>query len=435
MTFIALEFFAVTTVLPLVVADLDGQQWYALASAGAVVTGLLGMILAGGWADRAGPRPPLVIGGILFVTGIVLCAAAPHISIFVLGRLLQGIGGGLNSVVIYVLIGRKLHEDLRPALFALFSAAWLLPSMAGPLAAGTLAELTSWRIMFGIVSIGAALSLIGLIRSTRTEKPLETSGSGAADRVLLSRSMLWALLAAGAALALHLGGQSDGALTTVTALLLGGPLLMLAASRLLPAGTLRLVRGAPRLVVIRAVLAASSGATEIFLVLYMQSHRGLSATIAGLVIAVGATGWAVGAWYQGRSQTDENTDYRLITTGAVLVLAGPMAALLYVTGNAPLGVVVAGCALMGAGFGTLYPRITSATLRLAPQEQHGRFSSGLQAGESMATAGMLALAGAAATTFSAPASFILINTFAVAAVGFAATLTLSRPPLQPAVVP
>lgn len=423
MTFIALEFFAVTTVLPVVVADLHGEQWYALASAAAVVAGLLGMTLAGGWADRAGPRTPLAVGGVLFVTGIAVCAAAPHIAVFVFGRLMQGIGGGLNSVVIYVLIARRLPETLRPAMFALLSAAWLLPSMAGPLAAGTLAEATSWRIMFAIVSAGAALALAGLVVVTRTEGPLPAHQQGAGTST--RRRFGWALLAAGATLALHLGGQHGALSTTAVAVLLGLPALILAASRLLPAGTLRAARGAPRLIVVRAALGATTGATEVFLVLYMQSHRGLSATVAGLVIAVGATGWGLGAWFQGRRPTDAAADERLISTATLLVLCGPVAALAYTTGAAPLGVVVAGCVLMGAGLGVQYPRITSWTLRLAPAEQRGAYSSGLQAGENMVTATFLAFAGLLVTAVAAPGSFVLLNSIFAATVCLLVWLTWS----------
>jgi MFS family permease len=106
MTFIAFESFAITTVLPVVMSDLHSPRWYSMAYAATLTTALLGTILGGNWADRHGTRPPLLAGGVLFLLGIALCALAPSTAVFVLGRLLQGFGGGIDSVVLYVLIAR-----------------------------------------------------------------------------------------------------------------------------------------------------------------------------------------------------------------------------------------------------------------------------------------------------------------------------------------
>lgn len=102
MTFIAFESYAVTTVLPVAMADLDGSRWYSMAYAATITTALLGTVLGGNWADRHGTRPPLLAGGTMFLLGIALCALAPNAATFVLGRFLQGVGGGIDAVVLYV---------------------------------------------------------------------------------------------------------------------------------------------------------------------------------------------------------------------------------------------------------------------------------------------------------------------------------------------
>jgi len=55
----AFESLAVTTVMPVVSADLGGERLYALAFAGPLATGVIGMVAAGNWADRRGPVEPL----------------------------------------------------------------------------------------------------------------------------------------------------------------------------------------------------------------------------------------------------------------------------------------------------------------------------------------------------------------------------------------
>ena len=92
--------FAVTTVLPVAMADLDGVRWYSLAYAGTITAALVGMIIAGPRVDRHGPRRLLVVGGTLFVLGVALSTLAPDAPTFILGRLIQGLGGGMDSVVL-----------------------------------------------------------------------------------------------------------------------------------------------------------------------------------------------------------------------------------------------------------------------------------------------------------------------------------------------
>ena len=51
----AFESLAVTTIMPLVSRELNGGSLYALAFAGPLATGVIGMVGAGNWSDRRGP--------------------------------------------------------------------------------------------------------------------------------------------------------------------------------------------------------------------------------------------------------------------------------------------------------------------------------------------------------------------------------------------
>lgn len=166
--------------------------------------------------------------------------------------------------------------------------------------------------------------------------------------------------------------------------------LIAIARGILPTGTL-LIRGAQRLVALRAILGATVTTTDLYLTLYLQSERGYPPTTACLVIAVGAGGWAFGAWAQGRFSSDDTTHQRLILLAAPLVAVGPAGVLLYTTTGLPRGAVVAGCITMGIGMGVAYPRLSSAVLSLAKTDEQGEYSSALQASESMSVAATTAL--------------------------------------------
>ena len=69
MTLVAFEGVAVGTVMPAVGLDLDGIGLYAWAFNAYVVASLVGMVVAGTWSDRIGPRIPLLSGMAIFAVG------------------------------------------------------------------------------------------------------------------------------------------------------------------------------------------------------------------------------------------------------------------------------------------------------------------------------------------------------------------------------
>ena len=148
---IAFEAMAISTAMPIIARDLDAVRSYGLAFSAMLTTQLLGIVVAGVWCDRRGPLPSLFTGQALMAAGTVLAGLAPTFTVLLAGRLVAGLGGGLLTVAIYVVIGRAYPGELRPRVFSWISAAWVLPSLIGPPVAGWLAETFSWRWVFLVV--------------------------------------------------------------------------------------------------------------------------------------------------------------------------------------------------------------------------------------------------------------------------------------------
>jgi MFS family permease len=72
----AIQSLAVTTVMPVVSADLDGASLYAVAFAGTLATSVIGMVAVGAWCDRGGVLAPLTASVVLFVVGLILAGFA-----------------------------------------------------------------------------------------------------------------------------------------------------------------------------------------------------------------------------------------------------------------------------------------------------------------------------------------------------------------------
>ncbi|WP_415791427.1 MFS transporter, partial [Deinococcus saxicola] len=89
---VAFESMAVSTVLPRVAEQLSGLALYGWASSAFLLSSLFGAVLGGVLADRRGLAYGAVLALVLFALGLLVGAASPTMLVFVLGRLIQGLG-------------------------------------------------------------------------------------------------------------------------------------------------------------------------------------------------------------------------------------------------------------------------------------------------------------------------------------------------------
>ena len=166
---IAFEATAVGTAMPVAARELDGVSVYAFAFSAYFTTSLFAMVLSGQWSDRSGPLAPLAVGISAFAAGLLLSGTAGTMWLFIVGRAVQGLGGGLVIVALYVVVSRAYVEALRPAIMAAFAASWVVPSVVGPLASGTITEHLGWRWVFvgipALVVFPLALALPAIRRT------------------------------------------------------------------------------------------------------------------------------------------------------------------------------------------------------------------------------------------------------------------------------
>jgi MFS family permease len=197
----AFEAMAVTTIMPLVATDLDGLSLFALAFAVPHAAGIIGMVIAGNWTDRAGPLPSLITSAVIFVIGLLIAGTATDMGVFIIGRFLHGLSGAAVIVPLYVIVARIYPEALRARVFAGFAAAWVIPSIVGPALAGAIAEAVSWHWVFlGVIALLVPAAAMMLVPLMRVHDQVQGDPQ---VRWSLGR-VGWAVLAAGAALGLSL---------------------------------------------------------------------------------------------------------------------------------------------------------------------------------------------------------------------------------------
>lgn len=383
----AFEALAVTTVMPSVSAELRGADLYALAFSAPLAISIVGMVAAGNWSDRSGPRGPLFACVALFVVGLAIVGSAPSMGVLVLGRLVQGLGAGGLTVALYVIVARVYPSALQVRIFAAFSAAWVVPSLVGPLIAGIVAERLGWRWVFLGVIVLVILAMFMVVPAMRS---LAHNDSDEAQPWAIGR-IGWAFVAAVAVLALNISASIDGPLRWVTPPIAVAAVIV-ALRPLLPQGTLLARRGLPSVVLVRGLLAGSFFAAEIY-VPYLLTGR-FSFTIAGAGLALTAAGltWAAASWLQSRLEPrlSGSATFQL---GSVLLSVSIATALATAAFTlAPVMVVIGwGCA--GAGMGFMYPRTSVMMLGYSTASDQGFNSSALAIADSIG--GSLAIAATA----------------------------------------
>ena len=412
----AFEALAVSTAMPTVAQALDGLALYAMAFAGTLAASVVGMVAAGRWADRSGPRAPLQHGIVWFALGLVVAGGAPALWVLLLGRSVQGFGGGLMSVTLYVVVGRVYPPRLHARIFAAFAAAWVLPAIVGPVISGLIVEQLGWRWVFLLVPLLAVAAAAMVLPALRG---IGAAAQDAAAPASDGRRIPWAVGAAASALLLHYGGQQRGWLAAGL-LALATVALLVCVLRLLPAGTLRAARGLPTVVALRGIAASAFFGTEVFLPLLLSRERGLSPTWAGVALTIGALGWSLGSWNRGRMVAP--TPSRVLRVGMAMLTAGVLVAGSAVVPAVPVAVAMAGWVLAGLGMGTVFPSLSVLTLELSPPSRQGVNASALQLCDALFTAAVLALGGSlfAALLARAPTAAYLSGfaiTAALAALG------------------
>lgn len=130
-----------------------------------------------GWLERRlGRLDFLKIFITLFTIGSIICALAPNLLILILGRLVQGVGGGVLMPLSQSILLQEYPRDRKGDAMAVFIFAIMVSSIMGPTVGGCLVDYFSWQWIFIInIPIGIlSLILIPLVvRDTQKQRKKE----------------------------------------------------------------------------------------------------------------------------------------------------------------------------------------------------------------------------------------------------------------------
>ncbi|KAJ5781197.1 hypothetical protein N7457_006357 [Penicillium paradoxum] len=125
-----------------------------------------------------GRRPMIMVALLFFCVGAVICAIANDFTYMLVGRSIQGVGGGGLISLSEVIITDLVPLRWRGQYFGFLSAMWSIGSVTGPILGGGFSENVSWRwifyINFPFIGVGGILVILflnlKLVHSSFAEK-------------------------------------------------------------------------------------------------------------------------------------------------------------------------------------------------------------------------------------------------------------------------
>jgi EmrB/QacA subfamily drug resistance transporter len=369
----ALDQTIVATALPTIgrhFGDLSDLSWivtaYLLTST--AVTPLYGKL-----SDIHGRRGMMLIAILLFVAGSIACALAPSMTALVLGRALQGMGGGGLMALAQTIIADIVSPRERGRYQGYIGAVFATSSVGGPVLGGFLTEHLNWSLIFwinlpmGLIALGMTSSVLKLVPFHPRQHKLDVIGA------LTMIAAAVALL-----LALSWGGRrfewispEIGALLAGSATLWGlfAWRLVTAAEPFLPLTVL----GNP--VVRTAALAGACNmgtmvGMTIFVPLYFEVVLHLSASQSGLALIplMGAT--VLWSTITGRLMMHIERYKRMPLIGLTLAILS-LAPLAIWPASMPMALVLVLLFVAGSGLGTVFPISTVCLQNAVPRSQMG----------------------------------------------------------------
>jgi EmrB/QacA subfamily drug resistance transporter len=367
----ALDQTIVATALPTIgrqFADVSSLSWvitaYLLAStAVAPVFGTL--------SDIYGRRAMIVTSMSLFIAGSILCAVAPNITVLIIARGLQGLGGGGILPIVQIVIADVVTPRERGQYQAYFSGVWMAAGIGGPVLGGVFAEHLHWSMIFwinvplGLVSLAMLLPKMRRIPVFHRRRKVDWLGG-----VLLMAAAVVVMLV------LTWGGNRYVWLSPAIMAMTGASVALTfafvwhASRAEEPFLPLSLMGGT----VVPYAMASGGCAMgamlglTVYLPLYYEVVYRLSASEAGLALIPLAAVSTGGAAIAGRTMS-RSRHYKRVAIIGMLVAAAAAVALMFAP--MPLWVLLVLLSIFALGLGTAFPVSTVSSQNAVARSQVG----------------------------------------------------------------
>lgn len=406
------------TVLPSIVGELGGVTVLSWPTTAFLAASIVAASCAAMCVTAFGGRTTYCTAVVTFGTGALVCSLAANMGWIVTGRIIQGVGGGMEAAVAYILVRRTFPEVVWPRALALMSSCWTVSVLLGPLIGGVFASVGHWRAAFVATTIVAgilAASAYVILRPTRETAP--------APGIPVGRIGLICAAIAGVSLASVAVEPIAKAALLVVAIASLAIMLRLnrsAATPMFPRDAFAFATPTGIGLWLAMLLCISFGPLQVYVPLFLQRLHGLDPLTAGFAVASASLAWS--ATSLAMAVASGPWQNRLILAGPAVMAVGQLIIANFMPGQEVL-LSIPGIVALGIGIGQCWPFIAQRIMKGAlpgddavaaasvPMVQQMGFAFGAAlAGLSANLSGLAAGAtpeGIANAAFWVPASFAI----------------------------
>ncbi|MBF4995022.1 MFS transporter [Arthrobacter gandavensis] len=346
----------VSTSLPLIISDLEGDQSaYTWVVTGTLLATTVSTPLWGKFADLFNRKLLIQLALGIFVLGSALAGFSQDTGTLIVFRVLQGLGAGGLAALSQIIMADIISPRDRGKYAGLFGAVMAVGTVGGPLLGGVVTDAFGWRWNF-FIALPVAIAAIILLQLTlhlpkHAKRKVHIDYLGA---VLIaggvSLLMIWVTLA----------GNQFGWASLASFLMVAGSAVLLIAAVLVefksPEPIIPLSMFRNRTFTLAVVASISVGVsmfgTSVFLAQYMQLARGATPTQSGLLTIPMMAGLLIASTVFGGVISRTGKWKAIMISGGVLTVLGTLllGTLTYETSLVLVGIYMA---VLGAGLGML----------------------------------------------------------------------------------
>lgn len=429
----AINVYVTAALLPSATQEIGGTQYYAWVATTFLTASVIASMLVTRLLAATGAAKAYMIAFSIFTLGSLINTVVPSMELLLVGRTVQGLGGGLLAGLGYAVIRTALPDRLWTRAAGLVSAMWGVGNLLGPALGGLFAQFGLWRGAFALLAllgaIGAALSLRALPGQRGGGEPV----SQLPPVPFWSLGLLTLAAAAFSVTAVLPRGRLTFVGLAAGALVLIAFVLVERASKHTVLPHLTYQRGNRLKWVYLSLGILSAGAmTEAFIPLFGQELAGLGPLVAGFLGAALSVGWTAAQLLSVNIEGERGKRF-VIVAGPALLAAGLFGTAALLSDGAGPWLAAAWAAALfvaGCGIGLAFPHLSVAAMRSTTVEAEAqKAAAGVSTTQLIANAvfsavvGILVSVGGPSVLGSAQLMAAGIGVLAVLGVGTAIVVT------------